>query len=422
MKKKALVYSKKDSFWKSCVTITENILSTYKMAFHSQDLIEIDLNDEMEPKQIYEQAKDLFSKGPDQIVFVDHHPHPWEFIKHLDRLYQGKIPPIYFHLYGDFVCLSNYYYKIKDILERTPTTFFVASSKHARLINKFLETKNNTLIHPFPVNEQLFFYDAKMREEARKEYNLLSTDKVFLYTGRITYQKNVISFLKSFVKYLHFNPHAKFLLAGNFHDMGIPYIGKYQETGTTFYSWEQALYFLPREFKDRVSYIGDLTQEELQRIYCASDVFVSLSTFNDEDFGMSPAEALCCGLPSILTDWGGYSDYCNISDQYTSRVKVEMGHDEISFDKNELMKILLKDSFSFVRKDISRSYLDIYSRESVSKNLIKCFDHIPATPRFNEQKFRSISEAFENHFDSPFKAKGGGFNQSYFELYSSYAN
>jgi len=40
---------------------------------------------------------------------------------------------------------------------------------------------------------------------------------------------------------------------------------------------------------------------------------VSLSLYHDEDFGMSPAEAALCGLPLVLTDWGGYAGFRDYS-------------------------------------------------------------------------------------------------------------
>src|SRR5690606_33731513 len=40
-----------------------------------------------------------------------------------------------------------------------------------------------------------------------------------------------------------------------------------------------------------------------------ADAYISLATFHNEDFGLAPLEALCCGTPVILTDCGGFSQY-----------------------------------------------------------------------------------------------------------------
>jgi glycosyltransferase involved in cell wall biosynthesis len=59
----------------------------------------------------------------------------------------------------------------------------------------------------------------------------------------------------------------------------------------------------------RTLYLGTKTAEELNRLYNAGDVFLSLSVHHDEDFGMSPAEALLAGSPAILSRWGGYAAF-----------------------------------------------------------------------------------------------------------------
>lgn len=64
---------------------------------------------------------------------------------------------------------------------------------------------------------------------------------------------------------------------------------------------------------ENVRFLGDLSTEELVSVYHASDLFVSFSTFNDEDYGMSLAEALMCGLPAVLSQWEDFSSYKNYS-------------------------------------------------------------------------------------------------------------
>jgi glycosyltransferase involved in cell wall biosynthesis len=43
-------------------------------------------------------------------------------------------------------------------------------------------------------------------------------------------------------------------------------------------------------------------------IWYAGDVFCSLSDTIQETFGLTPVEAMACGLPAIVTDWNGYRD------------------------------------------------------------------------------------------------------------------
>jgi hypothetical protein len=43
-------------------------------------------------------------------------------------------------------------------------------------------------------------------------------------------------------------------------------------------------------------------------IWSAADVFLSLSDNYQETFGLTPVEAMACGLPVIVSDWDGYRD------------------------------------------------------------------------------------------------------------------
>lgn len=49
-----------------------------------------------------------------------------------------------------------------------------------------------------------------------------------------------------------------------------------------------------------------LPDEILAKVYNSFDVFISLS---NEGFGLCALEAMSCGIPSILTDWSGYSSW-----------------------------------------------------------------------------------------------------------------
>ncbi len=55
---------------------------------------------------------------------------------------------------------------------------------------------------------------------------------------------------------------------------------------------------------DRVRFIADTTERHL--LYAAADAFVSPIDNIQETFGLTPIEAMACGVPQVVSDWDGY--------------------------------------------------------------------------------------------------------------------
>ena len=52
------------------------------------------------------------------------------------------------------------------------------------------------------------------------------------------------------------------------------------------------------------------TADDSQRAaYAAADIFLSLTDNVQESFGLTPIEAMACGLPVIATDWSGPTEF-----------------------------------------------------------------------------------------------------------------
>jgi len=79
--------------------------------------------------------------------------------------------------------------------------------------------------------------------------------------------------------------------------------------GAHFYLLRQEWLKCPEHIRKNIIFLGHVPNDEINGIYCASDLLFSPSLYHDEDYGMSVAESLMTGLPCLITDWGGYSSF-----------------------------------------------------------------------------------------------------------------
>lgn len=62
------------------------------------------------------------------------------------------------------------------------------------------------------------------------------------------------------------------------------------------------------DIADRVKFIIGFPPKERNMIYNLADVFVSPIDSIQETFGLTPLEAMCAGIPQVVSDWDGYRD------------------------------------------------------------------------------------------------------------------
>jgi glycosyltransferase involved in cell wall biosynthesis len=428
-----LIHSSINSPWMSCQTITQNLIKTYSALECATELASFYLDIDQTDFEVLTLAKNLLKFKPDKIVIIDHLPHPGKLIELLTPLYESAgevLPELIIHIFGDFTLYSKEWLKIESSLINYKVKFICASDRQADLIKKFLNKSNGNIYKsPFPVDCTNFYYDKTLYNKIRK-LNDLKDEVVFVYTGRLSIQKNIIELVKIFSTFVEMtNANAKLYIAGSFDELGIPFIGyrfgkeKYEYTCLKSIS----------EVNEKstqgkiVEYVGNLDENNLQHLYNISDIFISLSVHNDEDYGMSPAEALCTGLPALLTNWAGYASFKNVNEEnHCSLISTNIGDGKIEFNKSELIYEMIslsekKDLLSEKRLQLSKinqGALSINSCTQIINDILKA----PA-PRF--PGFSAMMQHLELAFlrpDSPFGITNVQFSYTdlYNEIYNAY--
>ncbi|MCB0368521.1 MAG: glycosyltransferase [Bdellovibrionales bacterium] len=426
MIKVAIVCKTGASTWLSCQVISANLIQAYSKI----DDIDLTFVEDRSSSGAYGgilTAEELVSGNFEKIVFIEHTPHPIEILKGLYHLSKTYKPELYFHVYGDFTLNLDKWVIVESILKNYNTCFICASDKHSGLITKFINSQNSLVkTIPFPVNESLFYYSEELRHQYRQSMSWSEDEFVILYSGRLSLQKNILYLIEAFDFFRRsIRGKVKLCLVGWVDDLGLPYIGKSRLSGMMDYE----IQFLIKKlfYPDAVSmiqYLGNVPNESLNKIYNAADLFVSPSTHNDEDFGMSVGEALLTGASAVLTDWGGYSQFASISKDLVSLIPVIKSKDKNSPDFQKLI-IQLIDKFKSYnpkgREEAALSAQNSLSTKKISNLLYELLLNPNENNQFNG--FTDIMHATKQSFvvnpNSPF-GFGKKYNDLYRELYGDY--
>ena len=114
-------------------------------------------------------------------------------------------------------------------------------------------------------------------------------DKVITFLGRITMQKGPEYFVEAAAKVLAKAPHARFVMAGSGDMMN-----------------QMIRLAAARNISDRFHFTGFMKGKQVYEVLKASDVYVMPSV--SEPFGISPLEAMQCGVPSIISKQSGCAE------------------------------------------------------------------------------------------------------------------
>lgn len=373
--------------WGSCHTIGTNLRFAYEAAERKlsgkQSFEYINYGEKLGKKDLSGLAKSILAKNFSCVSFIDHWPPAFGLIREMFAAAKGReLPAFIIHVYGDFTFYSTDMVSTFYLLRGQKVRPICASERQVRLVNGLLSADKKSIGYvPFPVNTKIYFPDAGIRAEERKALGWGEDEYVMLYTGRISMQKNVTTAIAQFFEHLKKNPgyrkgmKFRFALAGKYDDLGAPFFGNSPPKNEYFFRIRNIAEGIDPNL-GTVSYLGNFEPEKLNRVYNAADGFMSLSLHHDEDYGMSPAEALATGLPCVLSDWGGYTSFARVNS--ISQKQVWLVTVGIDGKGPHFAEPILKDSLRGIlnsprsmpeRIDAARRFQELFSIEAVGNQL-----------------------------------------------------
>ena len=279
----------------------------------------------------------------------------------------------YHTIYEDY---THYFMKFKSLDERaksfvrvftkvccnTVEQVIVPTEKVRSLLLSY-DVKQN--INVIPTGIDLSKFDAGKYTEhellkLRETFGITPEEKVILYLGRISQEKNLEELLVGLPPFLERHPDAKFLIIG-----GGPDKERLMELVET-------LPELTDITRSQIIFGGEQPWDIIGKFYRLGDVFVSAS--NSETQGLTYIEAMASGLPVVAREdpclddileqgYNGYT-FTEQSGFLDGLEQVLYGNTAVNYGKHSLEKVKKYSTLEFA-KSIENVYMDLENEARV---------------------------------------------------------
>ena len=194
------------------------------------------------------------------------------------------------HAYDSIICTSSCSQKTVSILLDHVAERFNAEYS--------IDLKYRGRCDIIPLGVDTDFFQPKDRMIARDALRIHANAFVMLWIGRFSAidKADLLPLVQVLSLLVRDNPDRHLLLLCN---------GR-QRPGENF---KEAMLDFGRQLGiERHIRIVDESQDRIPLLYSATDIFVSPVDNIQESFGLSPIEAMSCGIPQVVSDWDGYRD------------------------------------------------------------------------------------------------------------------
>jgi glycosyltransferase involved in cell wall biosynthesis len=290
--------------------IDSTLISCYLSLFPNAKLVTL-YNEQDKRSALFnfqENLKQILSSNHQLIIITNPYVYKHLFIRMLIKFSNSKNTIFLAHILGDFIKNSEQYLNLEDLLIGKQVVFIPPSKTYSNVIQPFFKNNKNLIPLHIPIP------DSSLQNNKTNH----SAELIFLYTGRIIAEKNLN---KAYEILLSLNMPFKLVAVGELDDFSRSAILSNAVAGKLYASINKNIEILTHS-----------NHEILIQHYQNADFFISLSTFHDESYGISPLEALFHDKPCILTTWGGFRDILNNFPDETFPITVKYQNGNYLFD------------------------------------------------------------------------------------------
>lgn len=246
------------------------------------------------------------------------------------------------------------------------------------------DSVKNTLVNIFNIPEDVINIIPRSKlypdPESRISFPKKNKKITLLYGGRISESKNVEAFLYSchHLQWIH-NLNIQPVLSGDFDNMSHLYSMKVDS-----FNYKDSIISLIDDLSWKSTPVirEGLSEEEWLNQGDENLVYINLSTFICEDFGVSLAQAMKAGLPCILSNWGGHRDAiasnilhidCDLIIEDSGKTKLQISRSKLiaSHINENINSIPFKDDCR--SKIIKKAYLGINEIDALRRGFVRRF-------------------------------------------------
>lgn len=243
------------------------------------------------------------------------------FVIPISKVTQGKL---YLQLHNDY--LNENILAAKKIYNSCHKILVNSNYIKQRVLTINSSKEEDVLVQKNCTDTQMFNKNLYSNDDVinlKTKFNISIDEKVILYSGRIVQEKGIEQLIMA-VKQLPSETKYKLLIVGN--------IGFGQEIENNYLAY---LKNISSDISHKVIFTGFVPYKELPKIHAISDIVVVPSIW-EEPAGRVVIEASSSGLPVIVSDSGGISDYVSAE----SGIVVKRGENFIQDLNKEILKLL----------------------------------------------------------------------------------